>query len=124
MGFWLSDAFASGGSYGYDHKELGITARGAWVCAGQLFKDLGRNISKEEIKVIGIGDMSGDVFGNGMLISSKIKLIAAFNHLHIFIDPDPDPIKSWKERSRLFNLPSSSWGDYNKNYFIKRWGNI
>lgn len=112
-GFWLGDAFASGGSVGYDHKKIGITARGAWVSAKRHFQDLGVDLDKTEITVIGIGDMSGDVFGNGMLLSSNLKLVAAFNHMHIFIDPNPDMKASFKERKRLFNLPRSTWSDYN-----------
>ena len=110
--FWLGDAFASGGSAGYDHKKMGITARGAWVSVQRHFRERGVNIQEEPITVIGIGDMAGDVFGNGMLLSRKLKLVAAFNHLHIFIDPNPDPERSFEERQRLFNLPRSSWTDY------------
>lgn len=112
--FWLGDAFASGGSVGYDHKKVGITAKGAWESVKRHFRELGKDIQKEEFTVIGIGDMSGDVFGNGMLLSKKIRLIAAFNHMHIFIDPDPDAEKSFKERERLFKLPRSTWMDYDK----------
>ncbi|MBI60523.1 hypothetical protein CL657_04835 [bacterium] len=112
--FWLDDAFASGGSQGFNHKDLGITAKGAWECVKLHFKELNKDINKEPFTCIGIGDMSGDVFGNGMLLSKKTKLIAAFNHLHIFIDPNPIPSTSWKERHRLFNLPKSTWLDYNK----------
>ena len=111
-GFWLDDAFASGGSEGYDHKALGITARGAWESVRRHFMDLGVDVDTEEITVVGIGDMSGDVFGNGMLLSRNLKLLAAFDHRDIFIDPDPDPGLSWEERDRLFNLPRSSWSDY------------
>ncbi|RMF08669.1 MAG: NAD-glutamate dehydrogenase, partial [Alphaproteobacteria bacterium] len=111
-GFWLDDAFASGGSNGYDHKKMGITARGAWVSVERHFRELGINIRESEISVIGIGDMSGDVFGNGMLLSEKIKLCAAFDHRHIFIDPDPDPAASFAERKRLFAMERSSWADY------------
>jgi glutamate dehydrogenase len=110
--FWLGDAFASGGVTGYDHKKIGITARGAWISAQRHFQELGVNIETSEISVVGIGDMAGDVFGNGMLMSNKIKLVAAFNHMHIFIDPNPDPGLSFQERLRLFNLPRSSWMDY------------
>ncbi len=110
--FWLGDAFASGGSQGYDHKELGITARGVWECVKRHFRELGVDVESEPITVVGIGDMSGDVFGNGMLLSRRIRLIAAFDHRHIFVDPDPDPEASWKERKRLFELPSSTWADY------------
>ncbi|RLA62768.1 MAG: hypothetical protein DRQ88_01845 [Epsilonproteobacteria bacterium] len=111
--FWLGDAFASGGSVGYDHKKEGITARGAWECVKLHFKERGKNIQKERLSVAGIGDMSGDVFGNGLLLSKTIELKAAFNHIHIFLDPLPDPEESWNERKRLFNLPHSSWMDYN-----------
>src|SRR5207248_2686079 len=102
-GFWLGDAFASGGSRGYDHKKMGITARGAWESVKRHFRELGMNIQEEDFTVAGIGDMSGDVFGNGMLLSPHIKLVAAFNHLHIFLDPDPDPQVSFEERRRLFD---------------------
>jgi glutamate dehydrogenase len=112
-GFWLGDAFASGGSHGYDHKKLGITARGAWVSVMRHFRELGHDTRSEPFSVIGIGDMSGDVFGNGMLLSRQIKLLAAFDHRHIFLDPDPDPQRSFVERERLFKLPRSSWEDYN-----------
>ena len=111
--FWLADAFASGGSAGYDHKKMGITAKGAWVSAKRSFQELGIDIDNSAISVIGIGDMAGDVFGNGMLLSDKLKLVAAFNHLHIFIDPNPDLKLSFEERKRLFELPRSSWQDYN-----------
>ena len=111
-GFWLGDAFASGGSRGYDHKALGITARGAWECVKRHFREMGRNIQQQPFTVVGVGDMSGDVFGNGMLLSRQIRLLAAFDHRHIFLDPDPDPERSWVERQRLFNLPRSSWADY------------
>ncbi|RMH23200.1 MAG: NAD-glutamate dehydrogenase [Gemmatimonadetes bacterium] len=111
-GFWLGDAFASGGSHGYDHKVVGITARGAWECVKRHFREIGKDIQNEPFTVVGIGDMSGDVFGNGMLLSRKIRLIAAFDHRHIFIDPDPDPERSWEERKRLFDLGRSSWEDY------------
>lgn len=110
--FWLGDAFASGGSAGYDHKKMGITARGAWESVRRHCRALGFNPEKDDFTVIGIGDMSGDVFGNGMLLSRHIKLVAAFNHMHIFIDPSPAPEKSFEERQRLFNLPRSSWQDY------------
>jgi len=112
-GFWLGDAFASGGSHGYDHKKLGITARGAWESVKRLFREMGRNIQSEPFSVVGIGDMSGDVFGNGMLLSRQIRLLAAFDHRHIFLDPDPDPETSFRERERMFKLPRSSWEDYN-----------
>jgi len=110
--FWLDDAFASGGSAGYDHKELGITARGAWESVRRHFLDLDVNVDNDVITVVGIGDMSGDVFGNGMLISKRLKLLAAFDHRHIFIDPDPDPETSWTERARVAGLDRSSWADY------------
>jgi len=111
--FWLGDAFASGGSAGYDHKKMGITARGAWEAVRRHFHELNINIDIQEFTVVGIGDMSGDVFGNGMIYSPRIKLIAAFDHRHIFIDPTPDPNVSYQERLRLFKLPRSSWNDYN-----------
>ncbi len=111
-GFWLGDAFASGGSAGYDHKALGITARGAWESVKWHFREIGLDSQTEPFTVAGIGDMSGDVFGNGMLLSPMIKLVAAFDHRDIFIDPDPDPAVSWAERQRLFELPRSSWQDY------------
>jgi len=112
-GFWLGDAFASGGSVGYDHKKLGITARGAWECVKRHFRELGKDIQNEDFTAIGIGDMSGDVFGNGMLLSKHTRLLAAFNHMHIFIDPNPDAARSWKERKRLYDKPRSTWADYN-----------
>jgi glutamate dehydrogenase len=111
-GFWLGDAFASGGSEGYDHKKMGITARGAWESVRWHFAALGLNPDTDEFTVAGIGDMSGDVFGNGMLLSRRIKLIAAFDHRHVFLDPDPDPAASLNERTRLYDLPRSSWADY------------
>ncbi|MGJ8670037.1 MAG: NAD-glutamate dehydrogenase [Oceanococcus sp.] len=111
--FWLGDAFASGGSAGYDHKKMGITARSAWESVKRNFREIGHDSQSQDFTCVGIGDMAGDVFGNGMLLSEHIKLNAAFNHLHIFIDPDPDPAKSFAERQRLFNLPRSSWTDYN-----------
>ncbi|MFV8051161.1 NAD-glutamate dehydrogenase domain-containing protein [Mycobacterium sp. 48b] len=110
--FWLGDAFASGGSAGYDHKAMGITARGAWLSVRRHFAEAGHDIDVEPFTVTGIGDMSGDVFGNGMLLSHNIKLVAAFDHRHIFVDPDPDPGTSFGERTRLFDLPTSSWQDY------------
>jgi glutamate dehydrogenase len=113
-GFWLGDAFASGGSQGYDHKAMGITARGAWEAVKRHFRELGKDIQKEEFSCIGVGDMSGDVFGNGMLLSKQTRLIAAFDHRDIFIDPNPDAAKSWAERKRLFALPRSSWQDYDR----------
>ena len=112
--FWLGDAFASGGSNGYDHKAMGITARGAWISVQRHFLEVGVDVQTQPIRVAGVGDMSGDVFGNGMLLSRAIKLVAAFDHRHIFIDPDPDPAASWAERKRLFDLPRSTWGDYDK----------
>ncbi|MBS0476982.1 MAG: NAD-glutamate dehydrogenase [Proteobacteria bacterium] len=112
--FWLDDAFASGGSKGYDHKAMGITAKGAWLSVQRHFLEMGIDVQTESVRVAGCGDMSGDVFGNGMLLSKAIKLVAAFDHRHIFLDPDPDPAKSWKERARMFALPRSSWDDYNK----------
>ncbi|MCW5731451.1 MAG: NAD-glutamate dehydrogenase [Alphaproteobacteria bacterium] len=111
-GFWLGDAFASGGSAGYDHKKMGITARGAWETVKRHFRELGKDIMREEFTVAGIGDMSGDVFGNGMLLSPHIRLLAAFDHRHIFIDPAPDAARGFAERRRLFDLPRSSWADY------------
>ena len=117
--FWLDDAFASGGSNGYDHKAMGITARGAWVSVQRHFREMGIDVQTEPTKVVGCGDMSGDVFGNGMLLSKALRLVAAFDHRHIFIDPDPDPAKSWKERKRLFDLPRSSWDDYDKGLISK-----
>ncbi|MBL7663163.1 NAD-glutamate dehydrogenase [bacterium] len=113
--FWLGDAFASGGSNGYDHKKVGITARGTWESVKRHFTDLGRNVEKETYTMAGIGDMSGDVFGNGLILAKNAKLIAAFDHRHIFIDPSPDPAVSYSERKRLFELPKSSWNDYNKS---------
>ena len=113
--FWLGDAFASGGSQGYDHKKMGITARGAWESVKRHFRDIGINCQKERFTCVAVGDMSGDVFGNGMLLSKYTALVVAFNHLHIFIDPNPDLEKSFKERQRLFDLPRSSWTDFNKN---------
>jgi glutamate dehydrogenase len=112
-GHWLGDAFASGGSVGYDHKKMGITAKGAWEAVKRHFREMGRDTQNEPFTVIGVGDMSGDVFGNGMLLSPKIKLIAAFDHRDIFFDPNPDMAKSFKERARMFALPRSSWSDYN-----------
>ncbi len=111
-GFWLDDAFASGGSAGYDHKEMGITARGAWESVKRHFREMGTDTQTEDFTCVGIGDMSGDVFGNGMLLSEHIRLVAAFDHRHIFVDPDPDPARSFLERRRLFDLPRSSWADY------------
>jgi glutamate dehydrogenase len=120
--FWLDDAFASGGSKGYDHKAMGITARGAWLSVQRHFLERGVDVQTETIRVAGCGDMSGDVFGNGMLLSQAIKLVAAFDHRHVFLDPDPDPAKSWAERERLFALPRSSWDDYDKSLISKGGG--
>ncbi|AUG77520.1 NAD-glutamate dehydrogenase [Kitasatospora sp. MMS16-BH015] len=114
-GFWLGDAFASGGSAGYDHKGMGITARGAWESVKRNFRELGVDTQSEDFTVVGIGDMSGDVFGNGMLLSEHIRLLAAFDHRHIFLDPNPDAAASYAERRRLFDLPRSSWDDYDKS---------
>ena len=114
-GFWLGDAFASGGSVGYDHKAMGITAKGGWESVKRHFREMGVDTQTEDFTVVGIGDMAGDVFGNGMLLSPHIRLIAAFNHMHIFLDPDPDAATSWAERQRMFNLPRSSWDDYDKS---------
>jgi glutamate dehydrogenase len=111
--FWLGDAFASGGSAGYDHKAMGITACGAWEAVKRHFREMGKDIQKTPFTCIGVGDMSGDVFGNGMLLSKQTRLLAAFDHRHLFLDPDPDPARSWAERKRLFDLPRSSWADYN-----------
>jgi glutamate dehydrogenase len=120
--FWLGDAFASGGSVGYDHKAMGITAKGGWISVRRHFAERGVDVQKDPIRVAGCGDMSGDVFGNGMLLSKAIKLVAAFDHRHIFIDPDPDPALSWKERARLFKLPRSSWADYDEKLISKGGG--
>ena len=111
-GYWLGDAFASGGSEGYDHKKMGITARGAWESVRWHFAALRLNPDTDDFTAVGIGDMSGDVFGNGMLLSEHLKLVAAFDHRHVFIDPAPDPVASFAERQRLFGLPRSSWADY------------
>jgi len=122
-GHWLGDAFASGGSVGYDHKAMGITARGAWEAVKRHFREIGKDIQNEEFTVIGVGDMSGDVFGNGMLLSRKIRLLAAFDHRDIFIDPNPvDCEKSWVERKRLFDTPRTSWQDYDKKLISKGGG--
>ena len=118
-GFWLDDAFASGGSNGYDHKAIGITARGGWECVKRHFREIGKDIQSEPFSVVGIGDMSGDVFGNGMLLSEQIRLIAAFDHRHIFIDPDPDPATTFAERTRVFELGRSSWEDYDTSLLSK-----
>ncbi|HZV83989.1 MAG TPA: NAD-glutamate dehydrogenase domain-containing protein, partial [Brevundimonas sp.] len=121
-GFWLDDAFASGGSVGYDHKVMGITARGAWEAVKRHFREAGKDIQTEPFTVVGVGDMSGDVFGNGMLLSKAIKLVAAFDHRDIFIDPNPDPASSWTERERMFRLPRSSWQDYDLSKISKGGG--
>ncbi|MFP8967328.1 NAD-glutamate dehydrogenase [Pokkaliibacter sp. CJK22405] len=121
-GHWLGDAFASGGSQGYDHKKMGITARGAWESVKRLFREQGHDSQSQDFTVVGVGDMAGDVFGNGMLLSRHIRLIAAFNHMHIFFDPTPDAASSFEERQRMFNLPRSSWADYNKELISKGGG--
>ena len=121
-GFWLGDAFASGGSAGYDHKRIAITSRGAWECVKRHFRELGVDLQSQLFTVAGIGDMSGDVFGNGLLRSKHARLVAAFNHQHIFIDPTPDPTRSFRERTRLFSLPRSSWSDYDKRAISKGGG--
>jgi glutamate dehydrogenase len=121
-GFWLGDAFASGGSAGYDHKKMGITARGAWECVKRHFREIGVDIQAQDFTCVGVGDMSGDVFGNGMLLSEHTKLVAAFNHMHIFLDPDPDPKASFAERKRLFDLPRSAWSDYDAKLISKGGG--
>jgi glutamate dehydrogenase len=122
-GHWLGDAFASGGSAGYDHKKMGITARGAWEAVKRHFREMGRDIQKQPFTVIGVGDMSGDVFGNGMLLSPEIRLVAAFNHMHIFLDPNPDdPAKCLAERARMFALPRSTWADYDAKLISKGGG--
>ncbi|HET7709467.1 MAG TPA: NAD-glutamate dehydrogenase domain-containing protein [Sphingomicrobium sp.] len=122
-GFWLGDAFASGGSNGYDHKAMGITAKGAWISVQRHFLEMGIDVQTDPVLVAGCGDMSGDVFGNGMLLSKAIRLVAAFDHRHIFIDPDPDEATSWTERKRLFDLPRSSWDDYDRTK-LSRGGGI
>ncbi|MBW8837655.1 MAG: NAD-glutamate dehydrogenase, partial [Burkholderia sp.] len=122
-GFWLGDAFASGGSAGYDHKVMGITAKGAWESVRRHFRELGLDPQRDPFTAVGVGDMSGDVFGNGMLLSDKIRLVAAFDHRHIFLDPDPDPAASFAERQRLFALPRSSWADYDPS-LISRGGGV
>ena len=120
--FWLGDAFASGGSAGYDHKKMGITAKGAWEAVKRHFREMNIDIQTTPFTVAGVGDMSGDVFGNGMLLSKAIKLVAAFDHRDIFIDPDPDPAASLEERQRLFDLPRSSWQDYSRAKISKGGG--
>lgn len=114
-GFWLGDAFASGGSVGYDHKAMGITAKGAWESVKRHFREMGHDTQTEDFTVVGVGDMSGDVFGNGMLLSKHIRLVAAFDHRHVFLDPNPDAASSWDERNRMFALPRSSWDDYDRS---------
>ncbi len=121
-GFWLGDAFASGGSVGYDHKAMAITAKGAWISVQRHFAERGVDVQTQPIRIVGCGDMSGDVFGNGMLLSKSIKLVAAFDHRHIFFDPDPDPATSWQERARMFTLPRSSWADYDATLISKGGG--
>ena len=118
-GHWLGDAFASGGSQGYDHKKMGITARGGWESVKRHFREIGVDIQSEDFTAVGVGDMAGDVFGNGMLLSKHIKLQGAFNHMHIFVDPDPSPAKSWVERKRLFDTPGTTWADYNPKLLSK-----
>lgn len=120
--FWLGDAFASGGSAGYDHKKMGITAKGAWISVMRHFREINIDIQNQDFTCIGIGDLSGDVFGNGMLLSKHTKLVGAFNHLHIFLDPNADPQKSFDERQRMFNLPRSTWMDYNQSLISKGGG--
>jgi len=120
--FWLGDAFASGGSNGYDHKAMGITAKGAWISVQRHFLEMGVDVQSDPITVAGCGDMSGDVFGNGMLLSKTLRLVAAFDHRHIFIDPNPDAATSWDERKRLFELPRSSWDDYDRKLISKGGG--
>jgi glutamate dehydrogenase len=122
-GFWLDDAFASGGSVGYDHKKMGITARGAWESVKRHFREIGKDIQEEDFTCVGIGDMAGDVFGNGMLLSPHTRLVAAFNHMHIFLDPDPDPAKAIVEQRRLFDAPRSTWADYGRD-LISRGGGV
>jgi glutamate dehydrogenase len=122
-GFWLGDAFASGGSEGFDHKALGITARGAWESVKRHFRQLGVDVVRDPFTAVGIGDMSGDVFGNGMLYADTIKLVAAFDHRHVFLDPNPDPATSFAERKRLFQLPGSSWNDYDRS-MLSEGGNV
>jgi glutamate dehydrogenase len=120
--YWLGDAFASGGSHGYDHKAMGITARGAWISVQRHFLEMGIDVQTDPVSAVGCGDMSGDVFGNGMLLSKSLRLIAAFDHRDIFIDPNPDPAKSWAERKRMFDLPRSSWQDYDRDAISKGGG--
>ena len=122
-GFWLGDAFASGGSHGYDHKVMGITAKGAWESVKRHFREIGTDIQAQDFTAVGVGDMSGDVFGNGALLSHHMRLLAAFDHRHIFLDPTPDPATSWQERARIFALPRSSWDDYDRT-LISRGGGV
>lgn len=122
FGHWLGDAFASGGSVGYSHKDLGITAKGGWECVKRHFRELGKDIQKEDFTCVGIGDMAGDVFGNGMILSEHTRLLAAFNHLHIFVDPSPDAAASFKERKRLFDNPKLMWTDYDAKLISKGGG--
>ena len=122
-GFWLADAFISGGSAGYDHKGMGITARGAWECVKRHLREIDIDTEQHAFTVAGIGDMAGDVFGNGMLLSKHIRLVAAFNHMHVFLDPEPDAARSFTERRRLFDLPRSSWDDYDRK-LISRGGGV
>src|SRR4029434_7215333 len=119
---WLGDAFASGGSAGYDHKKMAITARGAWESVKRHFRTLGHDTQTQDFTVVGVGDMSGDVFGNGMLLSRHIRLLAAFDHRHIFHDPNAVSTRSFEERERLFNLPRSSWDDYDRKKISKGGG--
>ncbi|RXY85552.1 glutamate dehydrogenase, partial [Salmonella sp. 3DZ2-4SM] len=121
-GFWMGDAFASGGSVGYDHKGMGITARGAWESVKRHFRALGRDSQSQDFTAVGVGDMSGDVFGNGMLLSRHIRLVAAFDHRHIFLDPNPDAATTFVERERLFTVPRSSWADYDAKLISKGGG--
>ncbi len=121
-GYWLGDAFASGGSAGYDHKEMGITARGAWESVKRHFREMDVDIHETPFTAVGVGDMSGDVFGNGMLREETTQLLAAFDHRDIFIDPDPEPKAAFAERQRLFDLPRSSWQDYDKGLISKGGG--
>ena len=122
-GFWLGDAFASGGSAGYDHKKMGITAKGGWECVKRHFREFGVDTQSQQFSVAGIGDMAGDVFGNGMLLSPHIRLVAAFNHQHLFLDPEPDAARGFRERERLFNLPRSTWADYDTK-IVSRGGGV
>lgn len=122
FGFWLGDAFASGGSIGYDHKKMGITARGGWESVKRHFREIGIDCQTTDFTCAGVGDMAGDVFGNGMLLSKHTRLIAAFNHLHIFFDPNPDAAASYEERKRLFENPSLSWEDYDSKLISKGGG--